>query len=74
MPLVRIDLSKNASKERIRAVSDAVYIAIARNMTTTAEGVETQQQLDLLRTLGCDQMQGYFFSAARPPEELEKLF
>jgi 4-oxalocrotonate tautomerase len=28
MPLVRIDLSKNASKERIRAVSDAVYGAV----------------------------------------------
>ena len=28
MPLVRIDLSKNASKERIRAVSDAVYGAM----------------------------------------------
>jgi EAL domain-containing protein (putative c-di-GMP-specific phosphodiesterase class I) len=59
------------SSSIVRAV---VNIAVARNMTTTAEGVETQQQLDLLRVLGCDQMQGYLFSAARPPEELESLF
>jgi EAL domain-containing protein (putative c-di-GMP-specific phosphodiesterase class I) len=28
-----------------------------------AEGVETEQQAGLLRALGCDQMQGYLFSA-----------
>ena len=46
-------------------VQAVVNIATARKMTTTAEGVETQQQLDLLRSLGCTQMQGYLFSAAR---------
>jgi diguanylate cyclase (GGDEF)-like protein len=55
-------------------VQAVVNIAAARNMTTTAEGVETQQQLDLLRGLGCTQMQGYLFSAARPPEEIQQLF
>jgi EAL domain-containing protein (putative c-di-GMP-specific phosphodiesterase class I) len=43
-------------------------------MTTTAEGVETRQQLDLLRGLGCTQMQGYLFSAARPANEIQALF
>src|SRR6202011_3235283 len=43
-------------------VQAVVNIAVARNMTTTAEGVETQQQLDLLRSLGCNQMQGGLFS------------
>src|SRR5258708_6349184 len=55
-------------------VQAVVNIAVARNMTTTAEGVETQQQLDLLRSLGCNQMQGYLFSAARPPGEIQKFF
>jgi EAL domain-containing protein (putative c-di-GMP-specific phosphodiesterase class I) len=55
-------------------VQAVVNIATARKMTTTAEGVETQQQLDLLRSLGCTQMQGYLFSAARPAAEIRVMF
>jgi predicted signal transduction protein with EAL and GGDEF domain len=40
---------------------------------TTAEGVETEQQRDLLRTLGCTEMQGYLFSAAKPAAALRQL-
>ena len=54
-------------------VQAVVNIAAARNMTTTAEGVETQQQLDVLRTLGCAEMQGYLFSPARPAGEVRRL-
>ena len=43
-------------------------------MTTTAEGVETEQQRDLLRTLGCTEMQGYLFSPAKPAVDLRQLF
>ena len=41
-------------------------IAADRHMTTTAEGVETEQQRDLLRELGCSEMQGYLFSPPKP--------
>jgi EAL domain-containing protein (putative c-di-GMP-specific phosphodiesterase class I) len=54
----------------IRAV---VGIAADRNMTTTAEGVETRQQLETVRALGCTQMQGYLFSAARPAREIRAM-
>ena len=50
-----------------------VNIAAARNMTTTAEGVETERQLDMLRTLGCTEMQGYLFSPAIPATEIKRL-
>ena len=43
-------------------------------MTTTAEGVETQAQRDVLRELGCTDMQGYLFSAARPADGLRQKF
>ena len=49
-------------------------IAAARNMTTTAEGVETEEQQRLLRMLGCSEMQGYLFSPARPAAEVNQLF
>jgi EAL domain-containing protein (putative c-di-GMP-specific phosphodiesterase class I) len=55
-------------------VQAVVNIAAARNMTTTAEGVETLEQQQLLRTLGCTEMQGYLFSAAKPGLEVRKLF
>jgi diguanylate cyclase (GGDEF)-like protein len=54
-------------------VQAVVTIANARNMVTTAEGVETQQQLDQLRALGCTQMQGWLFSAAKPAREIRAL-
>jgi EAL domain-containing protein (putative c-di-GMP-specific phosphodiesterase class I) len=50
-----------------------VNIASARNMTTTAEGVETEAQKELLRSLGCTEMQGYLFSPAKPAAEIRGL-
>jgi len=55
-------------------VQAVVNIAAARNMTTTAEGVETSGQKEVLRGLGCTEMQGYLFSAAKPSSEVRRLF
>jgi diguanylate cyclase (GGDEF)-like protein len=54
-------------------VQAVVNIAAARRMTTTAEGVETAQQQQLLRALGCAEMQGYLFSPARPAAAIRQL-
>jgi len=54
-------------------VQAVVNIAASRNMTTTAEGVETQRQKERLRALGCTEMQGYLFSAAKPGPEVRQL-
>jgi diguanylate cyclase (GGDEF)-like protein/PAS domain S-box-containing protein len=54
-------------------VQAVVNIAAERNMTTTAEGVETERQKQMLRALGCTEMQGYLFSAAKPAAEMRKL-
>jgi EAL domain-containing protein (putative c-di-GMP-specific phosphodiesterase class I) len=42
-------------------------------MTTTAEGVETEEQQQFLTTLGCDEVQGYLYSAPVPIEEVPEL-
>jgi len=55
-------------------VQAVVNIAAAGNMTTTAEGVETREQMEMLRALGCTEMQGYLFSAAKPGAEVRHLF
>jgi diguanylate cyclase (GGDEF)-like protein len=54
-------------------VQAVVNIASSRAMMTTAEGVETEAQRDCLRALGCSQMQGFLFSAARPAAEIRPL-
>jgi len=55
-------------------IEAVVHMASAGHMTTTAEGVETEEQRDILRKLGCNEMQGYLFSPAVPVERLAELF
>jgi diguanylate cyclase (GGDEF)-like protein len=54
-------------------VQAVVNIAAERHMTTTAEGVETKAQQELLRALGCSEMQGYLFSPPKPAAEIRQL-
>jgi diguanylate cyclase (GGDEF)-like protein len=55
-------------------VQAVVHLAGARRMATTAEGVETEAQKQLLRSLGCSEMQGYLFSAAKSADQIAALF
>ncbi|MCP3462360.1 EAL domain-containing protein [Bradyrhizobium sp. CCGUVB23] len=55
-------------------VQAVVNIASASNMTTVAEGVETEAQREMLRALGCTEMQGYLFSAPKAASDVRKLF
>lgn len=67
-----VDLStKKVSRAVVRAITD-----LARNlrMQVVAEGVETAQQVEQLRRLGCTDIQGYIFSAPRPAAELQMFF
>ncbi|QHO77026.1 diguanylate cyclase [Bradyrhizobium sp. CCBAU 051011] len=57
----------------ISIVQAVVNIAADRHMTTTAEGVETEAQRELLRELGCSEIQGYLFSPPKPAAELRPL-
>jgi diguanylate cyclase (GGDEF)-like protein len=54
-------------------VQAVVNIAAERHMTTTAEGVETKTQQELLRALGCSEMQGYLFSPPKPAADIRRL-
>lgn len=54
----------------VRAISS---LGRSLNISTTAEGVETMDQLDRLRDEGCTEVQGFLFSAARPASEIAAL-
>jgi diguanylate cyclase (GGDEF)-like protein len=57
----------SSAREESRLIARAVVrFAVSLGKTTTAEGVETREQLDILRAEGCTETQGYYFS--RPIE------
>jgi EAL domain-containing protein (putative c-di-GMP-specific phosphodiesterase class I)/GGDEF domain-containing protein len=52
-------------------VSEALQLARKLNMTTVAEGVEDQAQVDFLAAEGCNMIQGYYYAKPMPKEEYE---
>jgi EAL domain-containing protein (putative c-di-GMP-specific phosphodiesterase class I) len=52
----------------------AARLAKELGLALTGEGVETCQQLALLRSAGCDEVQGYFYSRPLPESELASVF
>jgi len=66
------DLSNGA--EPLAIVNAVAGLAKCLNMTSTAEGVETREQMEVLQSIGCTEMQGYLFSKARPAGEIRQFF
>ncbi|GAA2865671.1 diguanylate cyclase (GGDEF)-like protein [Aminobacter niigataensis] len=73
---VKIDRSFIAeiagNRDHMAIVSAIVNLAHALEITTIAEGVETEEQLLIVRATGCDAVQGHFFSAPKPAAQLRK--
>ena len=63
------DLGNDSNDRAI--VSAIIRMAQALGMRTTAEGVETEEQLDFLRAHHCDEAQGYHLSTPLPAAQLE---
>jgi len=57
-------------KGSVATIQAIIGIAKARDIVTTAEGVETEEQKKVLSDLGCDQIQGFLISGARPASEI----
>jgi EAL domain-containing protein (putative c-di-GMP-specific phosphodiesterase class I) len=69
--VVGASLGNAESLAIIRAV---VAMAESLEMSTTAEGVETEKQLELIRSLGCTKIQGFYFGRPMPSAEARGLF
>ncbi|HSU77137.1 MAG TPA: EAL domain-containing protein [Burkholderiales bacterium] len=65
------DLTEHSDHTAI--ISAIISLAQALRLKVVAEGVETEQQAELLRLLRCDQAQGYLFSRPLPAQALERL-
>ena len=64
----------NESKDSIRSVMFKYVIAMAKELGLECiiEGVETRAQLEMLRDIGCEEVQGYLFDKPLPLDEFEK--
>lgn len=62
------------SAESLAIINAVVAMAKSLDMTTTAEGVETADEAELIRNLGCDKIQGFYFGRPMPAEDALKLF
>jgi EAL domain-containing protein (putative c-di-GMP-specific phosphodiesterase class I) len=75
--VLKIDQSfvKGLTSEADDAAIVTAVIAMAKSLrlAVTAEGVETEEQLEALRKLGCDNYQGYYFSKSIPAQEFVAL-
>ncbi len=58
----------------VNIVRAAINMAHAAGIQTIAEGVETQEQLDILKKLGCDQVQGYLLGRPVPVDIFEQQY
>ncbi|MGL5260194.1 MAG: EAL domain-containing protein [Lachnospiraceae bacterium] len=75
--VVKLDMKfieKGENETRSGSILSSVIRMIQGiNLITIAEGVETREQMDYLRSIGCDYMQGYYFSKPMPLEEFENI-
>jgi len=66
-----MDIDKDPNDAAI--VSAIVAMAHALKLKVVAEGVETKEHLEFLKSLGCDQIQGYYFSRPVPASDMREM-
>jgi EAL domain-containing protein (putative c-di-GMP-specific phosphodiesterase class I) len=79
LPLSRLKIDKSfinemtLSPDSLTIVSSVITLAHGLNLKVIAEGVETEDQLKLLKQLNCDEIQGYIAYRPLPLEKLEEI-
>lgn len=79
LPIDRLKIDRsfisNIEEDYEKQAIVAAIIAMAKSLSlkVLAEGVETKEQMEYLKALGCDEIQGYFISPPLKPEEFEAL-
>ncbi len=74
LPIDKLKIDQTFVREMMGNPKDIVIIKAildlskGLNLKTIAEGVETEEQLSILRSMGCDEIQGYYFAKPMPGE------
>jgi EAL domain-containing protein (putative c-di-GMP-specific phosphodiesterase class I) len=76
--LLKLDISFIAevltSTRTLLLVEEICHLAHSMDVRCIAEGIEHQEQMDVLRSVGCEFGQGYLMSKPLPAQECEQLF
>lgn len=70
MGFIRSEMSKPIER---RLLSDVINMAHRMHLTVVAEGVETEEQKNRLKEMGCDFAQGYYYAKPMPEQEYENF-
>jgi diguanylate cyclase (GGDEF)-like protein/PAS domain S-box-containing protein len=62
-----------ANVDALAVIRSVAQLGVSLGMATTAEGVETKEQLEHVRAEGCTEIQGYYICPPSPPEEIQRL-
>lgn len=77
LDILKLDMkfvrNETAKPQEHSMLSDVVNMAHRMHLSVVAEGVETREQAKRLQSVGCDYVQGYFFSKPLPQAEFEEL-
>ena len=68
-----VSRATQANGEASAIIQAIVTLAHSLDMATTAEGTETRAEFEMIRALGCEQVQGYLFGRPMPPEAATAL-
>ena len=75
--ILKLDMKFLNSKQDVHIRNKILYsvvkLANLMNLKIVAEGVETKEQLDYLRKIKCNYVQGYYFSKPLPEEDFEEI-
>lgn len=64
------DTNQNDDRAEV-VIAGIIKIAKDLHITTVAEGIETREQVEMLKTLGCDIIQGYYYARPMPADKLD---
>jgi diguanylate cyclase (GGDEF)-like protein len=67
-----LNTTENNTKENI-IIHSVIDMAKKLNMETVAEGIENQEQSDLLKSMGCDIVQGFYYAKPMPEDKYKNL-
>lgn len=80
LPINSLKIDQSFVRDLMKNMEDAAIINVilalgqGLDLTVIAEGVETQEQYQFLRSMKCDRAQGYYFSKPLPVEEITQLY